>query len=659
MRFQHLPGLRFEHALPEAPPPLRLDAAVFVGVSPRGPARVPVVDAQWPAGAGMVDPLRPRRRSVAVPIGSLDEYRTLYGPPEPGSYLGRAVSSFFAQGGRRCWVMRIVSRTKPAPSSRGEAALLQTEGGPARLGFVARDEGAWGNRLRASLSLRALAAPLRFDGGRWLSDDPAATPVGSLLRWRAGPGPWQLARIEACTRERGSRQDDWRVDFDAAPADSARCELLLVDAAFDDGAGLRERFAGCGLDPRHPRALAAELCTGSRLVWPAPDWALLPLRPLQAGQLQPELFGFAGGADQFEAITADDFFDPLAPEGFWRSPPDPEDDGGEGIDALRGLLEPALLVVPDLYHPRDLQREAGPIPGLPDQAGAEFARCAPAASAAVPAVAAQYPGLLLDPRQQLDSVVALQRRLVAFAAFRASGSAPLLALLDAPHGLSAAALQRWRRAFLAEPAQDAAAYAPWLLAADEVGAMRPLPPSAVAAGVIAARERQDGLAVGPAERVAVEVAQTLQILHRDELDALHHAQINLFISEAAGITLAGARTLSAPIEWRAIATRRLLHALIRWLHREAPWLVFEPLGESLREAVTEWIAKPLRRLWRSGALRGANEREAYFVRVELEPSKQGELRVEIGLALAEPLEFINVRLALADDGLRVSEGGVF
>ena len=53
MRFEHLPGLRFEHALPEAPPPLRLDAAVFVGVSPRGPARVPVVDAQWPAGAGM------------------------------------------------------------------------------------------------------------------------------------------------------------------------------------------------------------------------------------------------------------------------------------------------------------------------------------------------------------------------------------------------------------------------------------------------------------------------------------------------------------------------------------------------------------------------------------------------------------------------------
>jgi hypothetical protein len=181
----------------------------------------------------------------------------------------------------------------------------------------------------------------------------------------------------------------------------------------------------------------------------------------------------------------------------------------------------------------------------------------------------------------------------------------------------------------------------------------------VAAGVIAARERQDGLAVGPSERVAVEVAQTLQVLRRDELDALHHAQINLFITEADGIKLAGARTLSAAIEWRAIATRRLLHALIRWLHREAPWLVFEPLGESLREAVAEWIAKPLRRLWRSGSLRGANEREAYFVRVELEPSKQGELRVEIGLALAEPLEFIVVRLALADDGQRVSEGGVF
>lgn len=656
MRFEHLPGLRFEFEAPAATPPLRLDIAVFVGVSPRGPARVPVVSAQWPAGIQQLDPARPRRRSVAVAVNSLDEYRLQFGAADPGAYLGRAVAQFFVQGGRRCWVMRIVSRSSPAPSGRGEAGSLRAEGGPAQLGFVARNEGAWGNGLRGSLQLRALAAPLRLDAACWLSDDPAATPVGSLLRWRAAPGPWQLARVEAVQRERGARRDDWVLGFDAAPAPGARCELLLLDAGFDDGAGQRERFAGCGLDPRHPRALAARLCDESRLVWPEPGWAALPLRPQDPGQLQAELFGFAGGADAFDAIEPEDFFDPLAPEGFWREPPDPDAEAGEGIDALRSLQEPALLLAPDLYHPSGLQRDAAPLPGLADAAGAAFAPCRSGGSAATLAVAARYPGLQLDPRQDGERIVALQRRLVAFAAWRAGGPGPLLSLIDAPPGLSHGELQAWRRAFLPEPAQDAAAYAPWLLAADEQGRMRPLPPSAVAAGVIAARERQDGLAVGPAQQLALNVAQTLQSLRRDELDALHHAQLNLFLSEADGIRLVGARTLSAAAEWRAMATRRMLQALVRWLHRESPWWVFEPLNEALREAVAEWIAKPLRRLWRAGGLRGANEREAYFVRVELEPSREGELRVEIGLALSEPLEFIVVRLSLADDGLRVGEG---
>jgi uncharacterized protein len=88
--------------------------------------------------------------------------------------------------------------------------------------------------------------------------------------------------------------------------------------------------------------------------------------------------------------------------------------------------------------------------------------------------------------------------------------------------------------------------------------------------------------------------------------------------------------------------------------REAPWLVFEPLSDDLAQQVQLWIGNLLRRLWRSGALRGATEAEASFVRVQREPDFEGELRVEIGLALAEPLEFIVVRLRLADDGLRLA-----
>ena len=55
--------------------PQRMDVCAFVGVAPRGPARVPVVDETWPPGYRMVsDVARPLRRSQAVPVRSFDEY---------------------------------------------------------------------------------------------------------------------------------------------------------------------------------------------------------------------------------------------------------------------------------------------------------------------------------------------------------------------------------------------------------------------------------------------------------------------------------------------------------------------------------------------------------------------------------------------------------
>lgn len=653
MRFDRVPGLLIEHQTPAPEAPLRLDVPVFVGVAPRGPARVPVVDARWSADAGMVDPLRPRRRSVAIAIESLDAYRRRFGEIEAGAYLGRAVAAFFAQGGRRCWVMRIVARAAAAPSGRGVCRLLAVDGQPPGLGFIARDEGAWGNALQISLQLHSELAPVLLEGGDWFSLAPAQTPVGSLLRWRDGPGPWQLARVEACVRERRAHGDRWRLQLDSAMPGDARVEILLLNLQIDDGLS-RERHTGLGLDPRHPRALAAELCRASLLVWPEPAWAQQALRPVDASRLGHERIAFEGGADEFSTLTPGDFFDPLAPDGFWREDPDPETTGGEGIDALRALDEPALLLVPDLYHPLGLGRELQPIAERLDEAGANFSPCRPGRTQLTPPAAPLYPGLQLDPRREADlaRIVELQRRLIAYAASRA-GTAPLAVLLDAPPHLNAQALARWRRRVSDGDTPDAATYAPWLLTTSQSGQLVPLPPSAVAAGIVAARERQQGLPFGPAQQLAQQVVMPLQSFSASEADALHIDGINLYRPEPEGLVLVGARTLSREPGWRALAARRVLHWLVRWLQREAPWIVFEPLSEGLVEAVEIWIANLLRRLWRAGALRGRSEAEAFFVRAEMEARMQGELSVEIGLALAEPLEFIVVRLRLFDDGLRL------
>src|SRR3954447_23096226 len=88
-----------------------MDVAAFAGVAPRGPAFVPVVDDQWRDDVPCVEPERPRARSVAVPVESWDDYRRAFGGFEGPGLLPYAVASFFEQGGRRAYVVRIVPST--------------------------------------------------------------------------------------------------------------------------------------------------------------------------------------------------------------------------------------------------------------------------------------------------------------------------------------------------------------------------------------------------------------------------------------------------------------------------------------------------------------------------------------------------------------------
>ena len=119
-------------ALPEvrvpALHPQRMDVCAFVGVAPRGPARAPVVDDLWPSGYRMVtDPGRPLRRSWPVAVRSFDEYVQHFGAFEGPGLLPRAVASFFEQGGRIAWIVRIVHDRIGAFSDRcAQGAAVRT-----------------------------------------------------------------------------------------------------------------------------------------------------------------------------------------------------------------------------------------------------------------------------------------------------------------------------------------------------------------------------------------------------------------------------------------------------------------------------------------------------------------------------------------------------
>ncbi|MEW5770365.1 MAG: phage tail sheath C-terminal domain-containing protein [Pseudomonadota bacterium] len=649
---------------PSSPQPQRMDVCAFVGVAPRGPAREPEDGHGQVRGHRLVsDPAVPLRRSLAVPVHGFDEYRRHFGGFEGPGALPHAVAAFFEQGGRQAWVVRIVHAEAATTLATGRATGGLAAGQPfmTETAFLARNPGEWGNRLRVEVGLSA--TPLAFTQADGEIRVDARSPLlpGSLLRFTDAGGVASLAFCEAVSgpvyqpplpgRPLPRRPASHRVLIlgSAPPAAVARMELVEAWLTVDDGDGRAERFEHLALDPAHPRGIASVLCDESSLLWPSPAWADQPLWPAdpRVQLLRGRIDGFAGApADDaaYAAISAEDFFDPA-----W-SPA--EEVPGQGIACLAGLRGITHLAVPDLYVPAQWVKESAPGAPPGGGAGAEFAACVepvPATPATdnVPPLA--LTGLILDPRKadERAAIAELQRRVVGFC----EDTQDLIALLDVPPGLSRANIEDWRAQF---DSSWAAAYHPWLHPARRTAGepLRPRPPSAVAAGIIALRELERGIHHGPANEIAGQIVGLAEAQPDGRADALHLNGINCFVREQRGVRLIAARTLSRERAWRQLSVRRLVLMLRRTLLQETQWAVFEPNGPALRDNLRHAIEGLLRDLFRAGAFAGRSEAESFFVRVDGEPRHldRGELLAEIGVAPAEPLEFILLRLQHDGDG---------
>ncbi|MEV5409802.1 hypothetical protein AB0K60_13305 [Thermopolyspora sp. NPDC052614] len=102
---RRLPGIVFE---PWSPPPddvlPRMDIAGFVGFAETGPIGTPVA---------VPDPAR----FTEVFGGPVTLFRDVASGERVTGYLAAAVETFFRNGGRRCWVVRVAGAGEPAPAS--------------------------------------------------------------------------------------------------------------------------------------------------------------------------------------------------------------------------------------------------------------------------------------------------------------------------------------------------------------------------------------------------------------------------------------------------------------------------------------------------------------------------------------------------------------
>lgn len=627
--------------------PIRFDIAGFVGLALRGPVNEPTQVDSW------------------------TDYQRAFGgfeaPDEINAYrlLPYAVEAFFAQGGARALIVRVAPPgPHTGPDQAADAATARFQLGP--WSFAAADEGSWGNELVVRLDFdvaRSISA--RSDDVGLALPAGADIPVGSLLRLRtAGLPAAGITRWVADLRPNPTGPPTAVLDQDVPAGVVYDCAVISGTLYVDDGDKAVDRsevFSGLGLHPDHPRfiyrELTAELGRGSRrrqslLINLIGEW-VEPITP--ADGLNPVWATLtAAGHDRWSEIDFDSFFDDAA-----NADPLDEWDRHRGVDAMGRQPDIGLLCVPDLdwrwQGPGSVPKEWPPRV----RTSGAFERCTTVAE--VSAQPRYVPTTRLDPRipDQLEEIALRQQRLVEVANLRRR----FVALLDVPNRVPVPELLRWRGLF---DTSFAAAYHPWLGVPCEDNQDRTLldvPPSAFAAGIIAARERRLGLPWGPANELATGAVAAAATVSDAIHDQLHLAGINVFRVDRDGFRLTAARTLSSDADYRQLSIRRLMTMLELTLERQAQWLVFEPNTAALRRDLTFSITQLLRELQRQGAFAGATDAESFFVRCDdaLNPrasQELGRLVAEVGVAPAAPLEYLVLRIAQDSSGrVQVSPPG--
>lgn len=209
---RRLPGFRFEAESPPLAEWLpRMDVACFVGFAASGPIDTPVAvesAAQFEAVFGADAPLAwDTRRGAQV-----------------RAHLAPAVRAFFANGGRRCWIVRVAgtagtggagqdnrlnrARENYFPVPGVAQARLNAEGkieGLAPAFARARSEGSWSDALEVSAALLSRPAQVKSFSPADLSlelaeDAPDDLSPGDLLRLTFDDGSILflfIARVEA------------------------------------------------------------------------------------------------------------------------------------------------------------------------------------------------------------------------------------------------------------------------------------------------------------------------------------------------------------------------------------------------------------------------------------------------------------------------------
>lgn len=624
--------------------PLRSDITAIIGIAERGPVDLP------------------------IPVESWQQFVSWFGACTAAGYLAYAVRGFLENGGRRCWVVRVASND-PLTGSAAASAVLRDAGGPVWRVSAASD-GVWGNQLSVvtrEVNRAQMYTVAQDPAGRWCEvPSLAGLARSTLVRATQSDSAFVAYRAVATTDAVTSRLYWTHPDPGAglpydAPLAGVNPDLpVLLETVdyrmlvYEDGRLLR-MYDRLSLIPEHPR-YGPTVLAPVRAAFASPEPVVL--EELRVGvpaltvldvvaDLQQPL---SGGRDGLAGLAVGDFVgEPFA-----------ADDSDEvrarkrrGLRAVEDIDEVCLLAMPDIHiHPVDLNVFAPPPPCVPDPCLDE---------PAVEPVPAVVPLTELPPVFTTRDVYRVQAEMV----LQCEQKRDRFALLDVPHDVALDAVSGirgvldWRARF--DTAYAALSY-PWLKTSDPIGgagAIRLLPASGHVAGIVAATDLEHGVHRAPANR-RIDWALGPSAAASEERHAvLNHAGVNVARSAGGrGLRLLGARTMSSDPDWVFINVRRLVSMIEKALGIALQWAVFEPNGFLTRARATMTATFFLDTLHEAGMLAGATAEESFFVRCDLNnnPPEQrdvGHLLMEIGIAPAQPFEFVVLRVGRVHDSIQV------
>jgi phage tail sheath protein FI len=243
-----------------------------------------------------------------------------------------------------------------------------------------------------------------------------------------------------------------------------------------------------------------------------------------------------------------------------------------------------------------------------------------------------------------------------------------IAVLDPPlfssgkESKDVAEIQTWRDRF---DSSFAALYFPWAIVYDPLqlggNVVRTIPASGHVAGTYANTDLTIGVHRAPANYELNWVQDFLIDIDATVQGVLNPLGINCMRTfPGRGLRIYGARTLSSDPSWTYVNVRRLMMMIEKSLEVSLQWAVFEPNNAGLRLAVSSAISVFLEAVYEAGALAGATDTQAFYVKCDAsnnppDLTDAGQFLAEVGVAPAIPAEFIVFRVGRTQDGLELTE----